>query len=255
MDTDNKYGCLATQESTLPLLRDFDEFCNSNGIIYSVECGTMLGTIRHQGYIPWDDDLDFAISRDEMNRLISVIDKSEKLRLVRDLWFYRVTYKEGMYKGDYPEVPEVTFFIWDKTYNNKLLQKLKIIRLLILQQTFKVRPASTVKPFSKWLRLFVGWLMGAPFSYDWKFKHFNSVCTLGSKDSKYVSCYGYWPRDLKIKHKADLMHRIHRDYFEGIPVNVMDDFDEHLTALYGNYMTPPSENHRKTTHTSDQDWS
>lgn len=255
MDLDNKYGTLVEQQNTLPLLKDFDEFCMEHNIKYSVDCGTLLGVIRHKGYIPWDDDLDFIITREQLNKLICEIKNSDKLTLIKDLWFFRVTYKESKCPKICTNVPEVTFFVLDKAYRNKLHQKIKVIRLLIMQQFFKERPNSSVKPFTMWLRLFVGWLIGSPFSYDWKFKHFNKACTTGNGKSGLVACYGYWPRDLKITHKADILDRLHRRKFENIEVNVMDDYDEHLTALYGDYMTPPSENHRKTTHRSDQDWS
>ena len=138
MDIENKYGTLSEQESTLPLLKDFDEFCLAHNIKYSVDCGTLLGVIRHSGYIPWDDDLDFTITREQLNKLIIEIAGSEKLTLNRDLWFYRVTYKEGKCPSNCHNVPEVTFFVLDNAYRNKLLQKVKIIRLLILQQIFKV---------------------------------------------------------------------------------------------------------------------
>lgn len=255
MDIENKYGTLTEQRNTLPLLKDFDDFCLANDIKYSVDCGTLLGVIRHKGYIPWDDDLDFTITREQLNKLIGIIEQSEKLTLVRDLWFYRVTYKEGKCPEMCSNVPEVTFFVLDNAYKNKLLQKLKTANLLVFQQLFKERPNKTVRPISAWIRLFIGWLLGCPFSYEWKFRHFNKACTTGNGKSGLVSCYGYWPRDLKITHKSDILDRLHRRKFEDIEVYVMDDYDEHLTALYGDYMTPPSENHRTATHRSDQDWS
>ncbi|MBP9993445.1 MAG: LicD family protein [bacterium] len=255
MDIDNKYGTLAEQKNILPILKDFDDFCLANDIKYSIDCGTLLGVIRHQGFVPWDDDIDFSIARSHLNKLINAIDDSEKLTLVKDLWFYRVTYKQGMCPDNCYKTPEVTLFVFDNAYENKLLQKLKVIRLLAFQQLFKERPAKTVRPFTAWVRLFVGWFLGLPFSYEWKFRHFNKACTTGSGNSGLVSCYGYWPRDLKIIHKSDILDRLHRREFEGISVFVMDDYDEHLTALYGDYMTPPSEKNRKTTHRSDQDWS
>ena len=40
------------------ILRDIDKICRENNISYWIESGTMLGAIRHNGFIPWDDDID-----------------------------------------------------------------------------------------------------------------------------------------------------------------------------------------------------
>lgn len=45
------------------MLSDFDDFMRSNDIEYSLAYGTLLGAVRHQGFIPWDDDLDIFITK------------------------------------------------------------------------------------------------------------------------------------------------------------------------------------------------
>ena len=54
----------------MDVLSAIDEFCRNNNIKYSLSSGTMLGAIRHKGYIPWDDDIDILLYRDDYNRLI-----------------------------------------------------------------------------------------------------------------------------------------------------------------------------------------
>ena len=56
----------------LELLKKFDEICVDNDIEYSIGFGTMLGAIRHKGFIPWDDDVDILITRQNFEKLCSL---------------------------------------------------------------------------------------------------------------------------------------------------------------------------------------
>ena len=55
----------------LDVLQAVDKFCRERGIRYSLACGSMLGAVRHKGYIPWDDDLDVYLLREDYNRLMA----------------------------------------------------------------------------------------------------------------------------------------------------------------------------------------
>lgn len=54
----------------------FDQLCKSHNIPYYMLGGTMLGAIRHKGFIPWDDDMDFGIPRPYFNRFIDIAQKN-----------------------------------------------------------------------------------------------------------------------------------------------------------------------------------
>jgi len=60
----------------IEMISKFDAFCKENGIRYTVICGTLLGTIRHKGFIPWDDDIDVGVVREDYEKLITLL--SEK---------------------------------------------------------------------------------------------------------------------------------------------------------------------------------
>lgn len=54
----------------MDVLTAIDEFCRDNNIKYSMACGTMLGAVRHKGYIPWDDDIDIYLLREDYDKLM-----------------------------------------------------------------------------------------------------------------------------------------------------------------------------------------
>lgn len=55
----------------LDMLSAIDKFCCENNIVYSIACGTMLGAVRHGGFIPWDDDMDIYMLRKDYQKFIS----------------------------------------------------------------------------------------------------------------------------------------------------------------------------------------
>ncbi len=64
-----------TQKILFRLLKEFDAICRENGIKYAISGGTALGAVRHGGFIPWDDDVDILVTREEYEKLDSIMSK------------------------------------------------------------------------------------------------------------------------------------------------------------------------------------
>ena len=61
------------QLASAQLLHEFDALCKREGIVYWMVSGTLLGAVRHKGFIPWDDDLDVGMTRQDIEKLIAVL--------------------------------------------------------------------------------------------------------------------------------------------------------------------------------------
>ena len=59
----------------LEVLQVIDQICAKHGIEYFAEYGTLLGAVRHGGFVPWDDDLDICMMREDYNRFRAVADR------------------------------------------------------------------------------------------------------------------------------------------------------------------------------------
>ena len=69
------------KEIEFDMLKMFDAFCKENNIRYFLAYGTLLGAIRYKKFIPWDDDVDVLVPREDYDRLLHLFQDNEKYRL------------------------------------------------------------------------------------------------------------------------------------------------------------------------------
>lgn len=84
------------QLGAVQILKKLDMFCKKHNISYWLTYGTLLGAFRHKGFIPWDDDIDIAMARDDYNKFLDLIDRFAQ-NGIRYLGYdvIRITYKDA----------------------------------------------------------------------------------------------------------------------------------------------------------------
>lgn len=244
------------QLKIMEILREFDRVCQKNNIEYVLAYGSMLGAIRHQGFIPWDDDLDVLVDYNNYLKLLEVLDRD-----LDDAFYYHCFENDTRYNITIPAmkirmkntyIKERNFllsnkcegnglfmdvFIFDKISESKLNHafhktvSLLFIPPMILLDNIGINPVI----FKKGLYKYARW-------YATK-----------NKDSKDAYLSLTWPYDnFSSRLRYDDMFPAVRVPFEDGLYPVGNNFDACLKATYGeNYMTPPPENKRFAKHTAD----
>lgn len=96
------------------LLRAFSEICEENQMEYWLYAGTLLGTVRHKGFIPWDDDIDTCMAREDIDRLKEILKNNEEycLTVKYDAWGYCKQIRFGYKNSELPVFIDVFPFDW-----------------------------------------------------------------------------------------------------------------------------------------------
>lgn len=86
-------------EVQINLLVELKNVCEKHGLTYFIMYGTLLGAVRHGGMIPWDDDIDVALPRDDYNRLLEVAEEEFK-----DVYFLQTPWNDNCFYGGYSKL-------------------------------------------------------------------------------------------------------------------------------------------------------
>lgn len=245
MDFENQYGTFAIQRQLLVLLKQFDDLCQQEGIEYTVSSGTLLGAVRHKGFIPWDDDLDVWLSRKGYEKLLACL-PIKGLNVERNtdqaLWIDRLRLEDDA-------MATMDLFILDNLPDNVMAAKAKILFLKILQGMMKRKPVYSGYSTLGKIKVFITYNFGRLFSRKKKMAWYHAISNWGNdKETKYKILVNDRFSGLTIKYPKELVSSFVRLPFEDTQVAAMVGWHEYLTMIYGDYKTPPRKEERTPLH-------
>ena len=247
------------QLALLDILIDVDKFCRQNDITYSLTYGTLLGAIRHKGFIPWDDDLDIMMPRKDFERFLELYPKSGA----------RFT---QIYNVDTPETKCILCYgkVQDNTSVCQELKRKYLYRFGINMDIFPVdnAPADPAKhyEFARTItrlrhRIYLCQRPFFPFTFhdpiipkiqahmhdvQWWLKKCEDYLTqYNNTDSPYCGPVsgGMGTIEIYDRHVFDAYTEVE---FEGRKFMSIADWDGFLRGQFGDYMQLPPENKRKS---------
>ena len=247
----------------LDMLVKFDKICGENGLTYFLDSGTALGAVRHHGFIPWDDDVDVGMPREDYNRLLELGSNGclqdnlflqtyktdsaypwpfAKVRL-GDTFFPDFGVEKMKYKGIYIDI-----FPYDKVPSNtkRAVWRIKVSRLFWFISIFSRRDYPGSNFFSK---ILTAVLHVMPKGIGVMLHRFyERYCIkFNSKDTEVYTCYSW---NMSQYHtylfEESELFPTKKVSFEGKSLCIVNNPDAYLTKMYGDYLVLPPEEKRKS---------
>lgn len=253
------------REVQLAMLAYIDKTARENNIEYSLGGGSLLGAMRHKGFIPWDDDIDLMVKRDDYEKLMMVLGQSEnndyKLlhhSVERNLWpFSKLYHTKSQYLSQTDRIHPWTGIFIDIFPMDKLPESMEE------RQKFfkKVHNAAanlmctTYPNFasgSRKLYAFVRLILGIPryALYHGQAKKRAEIADqiMGTYNNQEVPYIGYTDSRYRLKEffPVEVFSKYEDVSFEHLTVRKIKNDHVYLNQLYGeNYMELPPENKRE----------
>lgn len=251
------------QQLSFQVLLKFRQICDENRLNYCLTYGTLIGAVRHQGFIPWDDDIDVWMPRPDYEKFISYCMEHEDALAPFALKHYKTCkeyiypiarFVDSRYKIDYTNAKEYGLGLFIDIYpldganlNDKKHRK----KLNVLMRKIAVRGTSNYVRSKNKLKNLIKY----PFYLFYKRKPLTKALQkidllaqkYGYDESDMVGCsvwslvgYGRHP-------KEDLADYVEMP-FNGEDLKVPVGYDRILKAYYGDYMQLPPESERIAHH-------
>lgn len=254
------------QQVSLDILKDVHEFCVENNIHYSLSGGTLLGAIRHNGFIPWDDDADIQMPRTGYEIFIKTYKSKKgykllcpeltkngetKVRLTKICDMEKTYIDQGPYRFTPLEIGvNIDIIPVDGAPDNFDEAKRHLKRLVMQLRFLNAWRTSNSKwsdglRYKKWeqrIKFFILKFIGLFLNGNVLKKALDIQKEYDYSSSNYFFAgphYGMGEWQPKKNMESYILHK-----FEDTEFYVMSGYDDNLHSLYGDYMKLPPENKR-----------
>ena len=254
----------------LNILEEFHQFCHREGLHYSLYAGTLIGALRHQGFIPWDDDIDVLMPREDYERLFNVYQTAnhpEHLRLndsrTSPGYFYPFMKledtrtvmigagKERIRMGLHIDIFPLDGMPKSRILANAYLRLHRLFRHITTLASLHLGVKNRSLPKRLFLFMFKIATLGMSSARWNKISHWIAR-HYSWKKSRWSGnvIWGYCTRE---KVPSDYYKENQSVSFEGHQFDAMGNADGYLRCVYGDYMTPPPPDQRYPIHLTKGD--
>ena len=248
------------QLTELEMMIEVDRICRKHNINYSLDGGTLLGAVRHNGFIPWDDDADIMMSREEYNKFYEVC----KTELNQEKYFLQEFRTDLEYRWGYSKMRKngtvflrkgqehikchtgvcIDIFIFDKVPNNYISRRVHWISCFIIRKgLYSIVGKKSVTNLVEKILYNALAVLPREFWVCWLFILINKE---KNKNRELISHLTY-PNRKRIRY--GLSSNYYNEYaekeFEGHQFKVIKEYDKYLKELFDDYMKLPPEDKRK----------
>lgn len=255
------------QQISFGILCAIKDLCNKLNLRYSLTFGTLLGAVRHKGYIPWDDDVDIMMSRPDFEILCDYMQNHPEAYPYYKIWNrskhpkypYILSRMVDTRYGLIVENEEdcgmgifVDIYVLDGAGNSfeeayQLLRKTRKYPSSIFSATRKHFRWGNTKGLRRMIKPFF-YLFTKVIGRDYFEKKLNRIIREHPyADYEYIACIEWDNTISSIMTKADFENSVNLT-FNGESFSVMRNYDKCLRLAYGDYMKLPPENERRYHH-------
>jgi lipopolysaccharide cholinephosphotransferase len=247
----------------LQILIEFDQFCSRHDLLLYPAGGTMLGAIRHKGFIPWDDDIDVCMPREDYEKMMQIFPRdpiARKYGLIgyelgnAEFPFVKVIDKRTKVEQRYSNSDENSC-LWidvlpvdgvpdDVVKSRDIYRKVEKYRKILMLNFANPKEGKT-----RMKRIFKRFVI--PFAKMYGTKRANEKIIALAKSTPFQSAHhvgiiswGLYGTGEIVDKKA-FVQPVPVE-FEGYQMSAMSCWDEYLSGIYGDYMTLPPAEQRQT---------